>query len=230
MEGLNNLISGLGGAANGAGDGGWLSKVMPLVMLGGAGAGTVGNILGDRSKNSVLSAEMAQMAKLSGLTPDQVSKAIQGMTQPISAGLTKAVGNQVQGSLAERGLAQAPGIFGEQMTQNLAPYQIQAQQLATDQYFKTLGMPISARPSPFGPFPSQTNTSGIWQTLAQRYLNPSGKSPTGGDSVAPGTSYGPAMDPAFDLGGSLPTNLPPDFMSSWMASMQPQAAVPQGMF
>jgi hypothetical protein len=160
----------------------FIQKFMPWVLAGGGVAGTVGNIQGNQARNAVLSAEMARMNAYNKLTPAQVTEGITSLEQPLSKNLTNAVGNTVQGQLAERGLSQAPGIFASSLAQGIAPYQLQEQQLAQQAYFQKLGLPISAQPSPFGPFPQQTNTSQLWQALMSKFMTPGG----GGGSIVPG--------------------------------------------
>lgn len=195
-------LGAVGGAAGGSG-GGWLSSILPYIMAGSAGAGTVGNILGNNARNNVLSSEMSQMNALNKLTPAQITAGITSLEQPLSGNLINSVTNATQGKLAERGLSQAPGIFSSELAQGLAPYQLQEQQMAQNAFFQKLGLPISARPSPFGPFPQSTNTNQIWQMLMSRFMNPSGSfgpaSATGG-----GAPYGPSWLP--ESGGPLPTS------------------------
>src|SRR6266576_1247109 len=159
------------------GDGGWLSKFLtsPGLKVGLAGNSAIGNILANRSRNQVLSKEMQQMDALNKLTPAQITSGISALQQPLSANLQNSVANMTQGKLAERGLSQAPGIFASELGQGLAPYQLQEQQLAQDAYFKKLGLPISARPSPFGPFPQTTNTSQLWQSLMSQFMGTADK-------------------------------------------------------
>lgn len=173
---MSDMLTGLASTVSGGGGGGasWISKLIPLLMGGSTVAGTIGNIGANKARNSVLSSEMAQMKSLQGLTPDQIVKGIAALQQPLSKSLVSGVGNTVQGQLGERGLSQAPGIYAQSLAQGLAPYQLQEQQLAQQAYFQKLGLPISARPSPFGPFPQQTNTSQLWQSLAQRFMKPGG--------------------------------------------------------
>jgi len=142
--------------------------------------GTGGNIFSDIQRNNVLQQQMNLTRKYANLTPAQITKGIAGLEQPLSSGLTSSVGNLVSGTLAERGLSESPGILAQSLAQGLGPYQLQEQQMATDAFFKQLGLPISSRPSPFGPFPSTTNTSAIWQNLmASRYGTPTGSLPGG---------------------------------------------------
>lgn len=171
MDSISKIFS-TSTSGGGTGDGGWLSKVLPMVMLGQAGSGVVGNIMANKSRNQVLSSEMAQMQALEKLTPAQITQGISQLQQPLSQNLINNVGNSVQGQLATRGLSQAPGIYAGALAQGLAPYQLQEQQMAQDAFFKKLGLPISARPSPFGPFPQSTNTSQLWQAIMQRFMKP----------------------------------------------------------
>lgn len=163
LGGVMNLFGSAGGSAGGAN---------PLMSLISGGAGGVGNILANITRNNVLQQQMDLTKKYANLTPAEVTSGIKGLEQPLSSGLTQGVGNVVQGEAAERGLSQSPGVFGTMLSQALGPYQLQEQQMATDAFFKQLGLPISSRPSPFGPFPQTTNTSPIWQQLAARQLGP----------------------------------------------------------
>lgn len=189
-----------------------MSKWLPLLLGGSAVAGTVGNIGANRARNQVLSKEMSQMDSLSKLTPDQIVKGIAAIQQPLSKSLVSGVGNTVQGQLAERGLSQAPGIYASSLSQALAPYQLQEQQMAQQAFFQKLGLPISARPSPFGPFPQQTNSSQAIQALMQRFMTPtSGFNYWAGKNAAPYDPYGinsklPDLSnvSAPDMGNSLP--------------------------
>jgi hypothetical protein len=173
MDGFSDMMSNLTSA------GGPLSKILPAILAGTGILGTVGNIQGNQARNAVLNQQMALTKKYANLTPAQISSGVTGLEQPLSKDLTNTVGNTVQGQLAERGLSQAPGIFASSLGQGLAPYQLQEQQLAQDAYFKALGLPISSRPSPFGPFPQQTNTSAIWQNFMKNMVTPDSKTPIG---------------------------------------------------
>jgi len=166
-----------------------MSSVMPFIQGGSGILGTIGNIQGNEERNKVLSSEMGQMNTLQNMTPTQYASGIQKFQQPLSQGLQSSVGNMVQGSLAERGLAQAPGIYAQTLSQGLAPYQLQEQQIAQNAFFQSLGLPIQARPSPFGPFPQQTNTSSIWESL----MSPGGAMGRSGGGYGSYGSYGGGM-------------------------------------
>ena len=148
--------------------------------------GTIGNMKANSARNSVLDQQMNYTKYLQNLTPAQMTQMIAQYQKPLSNSLINNVGNTVQGQMASRGLSQAPGIFGQAMAQGLAPYELQEQQLAQDALFKKLGLPISSRPSPFGPFPQTTNTSQIWQQLMQRFMG------QGGGNQVPTTSNIPS--------------------------------------
>jgi hypothetical protein len=171
MEGFSDMMSSF------TSPGGGLSKLLPAILAGTGIMGTVGNIKGNATKNAVLQQQMDLTKRYANMTPAQVSGGISSLEAPLSKDLTNSVGNTVQGQLAERGLSQAPGIFASSLGQGLAPYQLQEQQLAQDAFFKQLGLPIQARPSPFGPFPNQTNTSAIWQNFMKTMQPPGGGSP-----------------------------------------------------
>lgn len=76
--------------------------------------------------------------------PEAISNMVTKATKPLEAGLVKGTENIVNASLAEQGLSQAPGIQSQVLTQALAPYQQNAQQMAMYEVFKALGMPQEA--------------------------------------------------------------------------------------
>jgi hypothetical protein len=172
MDAITSAFSSLGnlGSSSGGGDGNWMTKLLPFLGLGGAGLSAIGNIQANNAKNKVLSSEMAQMKALQNLTPSDISKGTMALEQPLSNNLINNITNTTSANLAARGLSQAPGIQAQAIAQGLAPYQLQEQQLAQDAFFKKLGLPISARPSPFGPFPQTSNVSQLWQAVMNRFL------------------------------------------------------------
>lgn len=192
MDGFSNLMSSF------TAPGGGLSKLLPAILAGTGIMGTVGNIKGNATKNAVLQDQMNLTKKYENMTPAQVASGISSLEAPLSKNLTNTVGNTVQGQLAERGLSQAPGIFASSLGQGLAPYQLQEQQLAQDAFFKKLGLPIQARPSPFGPFPNQTNTSATWQNFLKTMQPPGG----GGGATPIGSNPKDLLD--LFMGGGMP--------------------------
>jgi hypothetical protein len=154
MDALSSMASTIGSLGTTSGDGGGIwSKIIPLLGLGSGVMGTVGNIEANRTKNQILGTELGQMKTLQNMTPAQLVAQEQSLQQPLSQNLVNSVTNAVSGNLAARGLSQAPGIQAASIAQGLAPYQMQEQQMAQQALFQKLGLPISARPSPFQPLP-----------------------------------------------------------------------------
>lgn len=114
-----------------------IQSILPLLQLVTSGVGLGGNIL-----NSVQQGKVASQAeKNANLTPQQLSTEVNQATQPLSAGLVQAINNQVQGDMAQRGLAEAPGIFATGEAQALAPAELQEQQTALNLILAKLGLP-----------------------------------------------------------------------------------------
>lgn len=70
--------------------------------------------------------------------PKYVAGQIQQLTQPLSAALKNSVGSGVQAQMQEAGLGEAPGLFRQALAQALAPYQLQQQQQAEQQYLQAI--------------------------------------------------------------------------------------------
>lgn len=157
------------------------------VALGAmTGLGEVGNVLADRQRAQLLNKEKSWM----NLTPQQLSARVAAATQPLSQGLTEAVGNEVQGNVAERGLAQAPGIFQSILAQSLAPYYQQNQNTALQEILAQMQAPIQAGSL----VPGQTDMSPLLMLLLSSLSKPT-TTATGGAPVPPGTVYGPTQPP-----------------------------------
>lgn len=121
---------------------GWANILLPSLF----GVGTAGNIIGDVQKMKEQSWLSNYQKQLAGMSPQQLSSMVNQATQPLSQGLTQNVGNSVQASLAQRGLAQAPGIYAGELSQSLAPYYQQNQQQALQAVMAKLGLPLQATP------------------------------------------------------------------------------------
>lgn len=164
-------------------------KAAPVAL---AGSGLAGILANRRAANTNIQSVQQQQAvtaaqldafnkqlglqqKYANMSPQDFMAGISGFMRPLSAGLTSGVGNVVQANMAERGLAQSPGIFSEVMAQALAPFQQQTQQDAISAYFKSLGLPIEAAPKspsmPYTPYPQAQSTAGIWQYLMSMLAN-----------------------------------------------------------
>jgi hypothetical protein len=76
--------------------------------------------------------------------PEAINALVKQFQQPLSAGLTAGTENVVNASLAQQGLSQAPGIQSQVLSQALAPYQQNEQQMAIAEAFKALGLPMEA--------------------------------------------------------------------------------------
>ena len=158
-----------------------LNNLMPVITGGSAAAGTAGNIFEEYKRNQYSNFVMSLLKD-----PAKLAAAIAKIQQPLNAGLTQAVGNQVQGNMAERGLAQAPGTFAASESQALAPFYEQNLNTATQAFLQSLGMPA-------GTFGSPVNTSGPMALFLQSLKNRVGGG-TGGTDVPGGGFTFPNYD------------------------------------
>ncbi len=115
------------------------STIAKPAEAGLAGAGLVGNIMNEKSRSDELNYLKKQQDSAPNAT--ELSKQVAAATQPLNQGLVQGVENQVQGSLAEQGLSQAPGIQASVLAQSLAPAQQQNQNTALQLVLKRLGLP-----------------------------------------------------------------------------------------
>jgi len=145
--------------------------------VGMTGAGLVGNILNERSRSSEL--DKLKKAEATLADPTKLSSEVRAATQPLNAGLVQDVTNQVSGNLAERGLAQAPGIQATELATALAPFQQQNQNTALQLVLTRLGLPLEYAKTILAGMPQNTNLAPL---LA--LLNKGG--PTGSDFSGPG--------------------------------------------
>ena len=180
-----------------------LSSLMPVITGSTAVAGTAGNILEEYKKMQYQNYVMDLMKN-----PQKLAALVAKLQQPLNNGLTQAVGNQVQGNMAERGLSQAPGVFAASESQALAPYYQQNQNAALQSVMQMLGMPA-------GSFGSSVNTSGSMQSLMNSLKNRN--TGTGSSDSSSGIQY-PSI-PA-DIGPPLSPDDPtaPTFDPSWLGS------------
>ena len=138
MDGLTQAVQSISSAVTPA-----ATTAAPLwqqLVTGGLfGAGELSNLLQSHKQSQYQDYIMNLMKN-----PSQVSAMLNQATQPLSNALVQSVNNRVQGDMASRGLAQAPGIFAGAEAQALAPFQLQQQQNAQQQVMQMLGMPASA--------------------------------------------------------------------------------------
>ena len=175
----------------------------PTNLLGvGTGImGLIGNASANRERNKLIQAAVARQRYLQSLTPEQVTTGIRGLESPLSGGLTKGVGNLVQAAMQERGLTGSPTIWGDVLAQALAPYMLQAKELASNNYFRMLGAggtgtELLNAASMYQP----SSTAQIWRSLLQRFIPSSG----GASSPAPSGLTVESPDPGGGLTYSRP--------------------------
>lgn len=155
---------------------------MDLLKAGFGGGGFLSNWLQNRKTN----ANQDYLSKL-GKDPVAMQAYLRKFQQPLSAGLTQGVGNNVQAFLGERGLSESPTISADVLAQALAPYQQQEQQLAGNEAFNSLGL-INTKPS------TPANLTSLLASIGNK---PSGSTP----SPDPSTSSNPSnpTDPTSSL-------------------------------
>lgn len=155
--------------------------IVPLISLGLAGAGTVGNLVQGQKQLSLAdqltgaqTGELNWMQQyqkfLQSLTPADISRMVNEATGSLSSNLIKSVTDPVQATLAEKGLGQAPGTLAQAESVALAPYQQNEQQMALQSVMQLLGLPLETGNSILAgssnaanAFPAPANTSGAWQ-------------------------------------------------------------------
>jgi len=130
MAGLFSGISNFFSSSAGKG----LSEI---AGIGAAGSGLVGNLLADKQRSDAA----ALAKKNANLTPQQLGTMVSGAEQPLNAALVQAVTGNVNASLAEQGLSEAPGLIATATSQALAPYQQMNQQSALQLVLRKLGLP-----------------------------------------------------------------------------------------
>jgi hypothetical protein len=151
-----------------------------LFSGGLVGAGEVGNIL-EGNKAGQYQNFVMNLLKNPQLLAQMAAK----IQQPLNNGLTQAVGNQVQGNLASRGLSQAPGIFAASESQALAPFYQQNQNTAMQAVLQSLGLPA-------GTFRPPTNLGPAMSLFLNSFKpNPAATAPTPtGVPIAPSSTAG----------------------------------------
>lgn len=196
---MADALSNLGGSLGGGGGSGSTPGWMKLLLGGLTGAGELSNILASRQRSQAVSRLLGQEKAAEALTPQQLSSRVSAATQPISQGLTNDVTNTVQAELGERGLSQAPGIFGASLASALAPYYQQNQNTALQLVMKQLGLPLEYASALGTSLPGSTNMSPLLALLMKSVAKPS-PSTTPGPSSTGGTP--PFIDPTgMDLSG-----------------------------
>jgi hypothetical protein len=133
-----------------------LAALVPLIsaVTGIAGAGSS---LYNTYENQQYQDKLRSYAE----NPNKLESYAAGFTQPPTAGLVQGVENQAQGYAAERGLATSPAAEQQIVSQAIAPYIQQNQQLGLGTALQALGLGGGASPNPAGGF------TGLAASLAQ---------------------------------------------------------------
>jgi len=166
----------------------WANILLPSLF----GLGTAGNIFGDIQKMQEQKRLSDYQKSIMNLSPQTLSKMAAAGAAPLNQGLTQAVGNQVQGSLAERGLSQAPGIYAGELSQSLAPYVQQNQNTALQALLQKLQLPLEATP-PSSLYAGGQDMTGLLMAWLRNMGNSGGGGSQGGGGYfnPPGTGSSP---------------------------------------
>jgi hypothetical protein len=177
-----------------------------LLGLGLTGAGLYGNLSAEHQQQQEENYLKAQQAQLQN--PTVLSNEVAAATQPLSRGLTEALTNQVQGTLAESGLAESPGITATALTQAEAPYILQNQQNALQLVLQRLGLPIQYGEAILGNRPQQTNLSPLLALLMRGFPGSSTTLPGATGSMSPGAFMQLLQSASMPGQTTTPTQLP----------------------
>jgi hypothetical protein len=138
-------------------------------LLGLAGAGT--NVYSGIQNFLTQRQQQQNQSYISNLVkdPTKMAAAAASYQQPLSAGLTDELQNQVQGTLAQQGLGSSPAAITSALTQAEAPYIQQNQSTALNTLLSSLGLLGSSK----GTTLPYVNLSGIMKQLQlQNNTNP----------------------------------------------------------
>lgn len=140
---MSDFISSIGSFLSNAND---MKPLTSLLGLAGTGANIYSGIQNTEANNQALGAQKYVTNLMEN--PAKMTAAAAQYAQPLSAGLTSDISNQVQANLAERGLGSSPAAYTQQLTQAIAPYIQQNQQTAMQQLLQTLGLAPKPTASP----------------------------------------------------------------------------------
>jgi hypothetical protein len=114
----------------------------PALSGGSLALGEIGNLLAGGQQSQQAKLLRDQQQRIASMSPADLTRMVQSAQAPLNQGLVQSVQNSVQGDLAQRGLAQAPGIFAATESQALAPYVQQNYDRALQQVLTQLGLPM----------------------------------------------------------------------------------------
>lgn len=103
------------------------------------GAGGLESLLAEKKKQDILNRYL-DLAN----NPAKSEAQIRSLVAPLNASLEKSVENSVQGYLGSRGLSESPQISEAVLSQSLAPYEQQNINSAIEEYYRSLGLGLSA--------------------------------------------------------------------------------------
>lgn len=140
-----------------------------ILGLAGAGTNIYSGIQNIQQQQQVQNAQKYMTSLLT--SPTKMAAAEAGYQQPLTAGLTAELSNQVQGNLAERGLGSSPAAYTQQLTQAIAPYVQQNQGTALNALMQSLGLTNNLKTTP-------SPTADISKLLAQLKIGGGGTGST----------------------------------------------------
>jgi hypothetical protein len=192
-----------------------MNILKPIVGL----AGVASNVAQGIRNWGLQSQAINQANQLQALAsnPTAMAARIRAAQQPLSQGLVSDVTNQVQGQMAERGLALSPSIMNQVMGQALGPYQMQEQQLAMQSVMDPYQMAIAALQGAGRLTPPPANTAGLWGQFAPGAQTPQQPWPSGFENL-------PSAASQYNIGGTFAPQLP----GSLPALLNPATTADQG--
>lgn len=183
--------------------GGFFKSAAPAIEGATAGAGLIGNIMNSITRGKQVGKLEDAEKKFASLTPEQLAGLVSRAQQPLGQDLLQTVGNTVQADMANRGLAESPGVFAATESQALAPYKIEQQRMALELVMKQLGLPIEYAKAVMDAAGGGTDMSKVLAMLMN--LNNSSGSAGGGDfsslTLGPGYDTEPSDFPSTQPGG-----------------------------
>jgi|ERR1700685_3725142 len=179
---------------------------VPAIASGASlGLGEIGNLLAGNAQSNQLKALQNQENAVTNLTPAQLSAKVNSAAQPISNAEIQSIGNAVQGDVASRGLAQAPGIFASEESQALAPLAQANYNTALQQVMQQLGLPIQYAAAIQKFLPQQQSMTPAMQLFLQQLKQLQASNAASGASGAGAVTTGPnltQLSPPPDNGGT----------------------------
>jgi len=172
-----------------------IAKVLPILGAGAGGAGLIGNILSSMQQGRVAS----EAEHNAHLTPAQLGTMVSGATAPLDRNLINTVNNQVQADMAQRGLAEAPGIFGATEAGAIAPFEQANQDRALQLILAKLGLPASTLMALRSGGGGNANLSPLLQMIMKNFP---GKTTPGPTPPIVQSTTSPGLTPT-DNGGGL---------------------------